>query len=108
MDAGASSMRLAELLPGAAALPAAMVHVLNERATVRDVAAGHRRGPDQLVHGGARRSELGDDPLGRTEVQALLGAEFGDRVGQPARSGVSGRVHRVMVGRRTQVRLGCK
>jgi CRP-like cAMP-binding protein len=40
MDVGSSSMALAELLPGASALPAALLRVLEERAALHDVAAG--------------------------------------------------------------------
>lgn len=40
MDVGPSSIRCAELLPGASALPEPLVRVLDEQAAVRDVAAG--------------------------------------------------------------------
>jgi CRP-like cAMP-binding protein len=40
MDVGSSSIPLAELLPGAAALPEALVRILDQRAAVHDVAAG--------------------------------------------------------------------
>jgi CRP-like cAMP-binding protein len=40
MDAGSPSMSLAELLPGASALPDALVRILDQRAAVHDVAAG--------------------------------------------------------------------
>jgi CRP-like cAMP-binding protein len=40
VDVGPSSRALADLLPGVSALPAALVRALDERATVREIAAG--------------------------------------------------------------------
>jgi CRP-like cAMP-binding protein len=40
MDVGSSSMHLADLLPGASALPAALVRELEHGSRVRDIAAG--------------------------------------------------------------------